>query len=197
MVVDAKGNLLKELVVGASSRNDLAFGDVIWTGSNYLAGWQSGNSTGFYALIDPVGNLLGTHSVPGSAASDNTPVRVSANDTSLAAAWVHGTPSVVSLAVLNLAGGVAGTVDISSVKDSSPQLHGVAGVPGGHVVLWSHDNGTYATYVAALNGQPGALQTFVADPDHVPNYAKGATDGCGRGLPDPICERRELRLFER
>jgi hypothetical protein len=33
--------------------------------------------------------------------------------------------------------------------------------------------------VPAPNGQPGTPQTVIADPDHVPSYAKGSTDGVG------------------
>ncbi|HEY1533230.1 MAG TPA: hypothetical protein VGF76_04410, partial [Polyangiaceae bacterium] len=146
---------------------------------NYLAGWQSGNSTGFYSLIDTAGNLLGTHSVVGALANDGTPVSVAANGTSLAVAWTAASPAVISLSILNLAGGVSGTIAINAPQDGGPVLYAVAGTPGGYVVLWSHNNATYATYVPALNAQPGPPQTFVADANHTPNSAKGATDGVG------------------
>jgi Putative metal-binding motif len=177
IVVDATGALVKEVVLGSDLRDDLHFGNVVWTGSNYLAGWQSGNSTGFYALVDTAGNLLGSHSVPGATATDGTLVSVAANGTSLAVAWEW--VGVISLSILNLAGGVAGTVVISTSQNDAPALYAVAGTPGGYVVLWSHDRATFATDVPALNAQPGTPQTFIADASHVPNYAKGATDGVG------------------
>jgi len=166
-------------VLGVSSRNDSGAGNVVWTGTNYLAGWQTGNNTGFYSLVDTAGNLLGTHPVEGAAANDSTAVSVAANGTSLAVAWTAGNPPVIYLSILNLAGGLSGTVTISTSMNGNPTLYAAAGTPGGYVVLWSHDSATFATYVPALNGQPGAPQTFVADANHTPGSAKGSTDGVG------------------
>jgi hypothetical protein len=179
VVVDSTGALIKNLALGPSSRADSPAGNVVWTGSNYLAGWQSGNSTGYYSLIDTAGNLLGTHSVVGALANDGTPVSVAANGTSLAVAWTAASPQVISLSILNLAGGVSGTIAINTAADGGPVLYAVAGTPGGYVVLWSHNNATFATYVPALNAQPGTPQSFIADANHTPNSAKGATDGVG------------------
>ena len=179
VVVDMGGTVLKDLVLGPSSRNDSGAGNVIWTGSNYLAGWQSQQSTGYYSLVDTAGNLLGTHAVPNAQANDSTTVSVAANGTSLAVAWTAGNPAVIYLSVLNLAGGLSGTVTISTSMDGSPVLYAAAGTPGGYVVLWSHDGATYATYVPALNAQPGVPQTVIADANHTPGSAKGCTDGVG------------------
>ena len=161
ILVDASGALTHEAAIGPTNNGLVPNYAVTWSGRRYLIAWSNGSDAMSYSLLDPAGNLNGSHSV-GSLYAYSPAVGVAANGTSLAVAYQANGTGDVELTLMSLSGAPGDTLDISSPPQASPVLLAVAGVPDGYVVLWSHDSYTYATYVPALNGKPGTPQTFPA-----------------------------------